>query len=539
MKKKDLVPLIKGFLLASLSIYFFFHYLRFVFSSSLDIRYLNYQALIVLGCLFLLLHIEKINFRSIGYKAISLIFSSGTKKIAIACLCSSVLINLLVLGQKLFYPPSGPNVLLIVTDALRADHLGCYGYNRPTSPNIDKFAEQSLLFEKAMSNAPWTKPSIASIFTSLYPHEHKAFNWPDDLDDACITLAEIFQNQNYTTFSIQANEIITKNYNFNQGFQSYEEMLKEKGEKITAKFADWLKKNKNKTFFCYLHYMEPHLPYNAPEEFNLIFEPIALHSSITGKATAYELRILNEMGLSSEDKQHLINLYDAEIRYFDSNFKTIFENLKKLGIFDRTLIILTADHGEEFWDHNGFEHGHTLYNELLHVPLIMKYSSHLPSKRLSFYVQLVDLFPTILSLSKIQNNFHLRGQNLIPNVLNDAPLNNEIFLEALSFGAEKKAIIKDGWKLIENTGVMHKDSLRPLGNFSEYFHHGYEQIFEIYNIHKNFSEDFNLINDPPQIFNDLKRRLSRYKLSSFYFPHQERTNLRKKPEDLKSLGYIK
>lgn len=539
IKKKKLTPLIKEFSFGLIFIYLFFQILKFVWSPDPEIQFLLGQSLIVF-CLFLLfLQLGKINFLSLKSKIISFIETGGLKITAGAVLSVFVLINILTFCQKLLNRPSGPNVILIVSDALRADHLGCYGYKKPTSPKIDKFAADALVFEKAMSNAPWTKPSMGSIFTSLYPHEHKAFYLSDNLSDECLTLAEIFRNKNYATFAIQTNLILSKKHNFQQGFLHYFEMPMEKAEEVTNSFNIWIERNKKTPFFAYLHYMDTHVPYNAPQELNQIFKLKDNNLFMPRKFNAIDVRILSEMGLSTDDKKNLVKLYDEAIKYFDFHFEKIIDNLKKLGILDKTIIILTSDHGEEFWEHDGFEHGHSLYNEVLHVPLIIKYSSKLPVKRIKYYVHLLDLVPTILTMTGIKNDFDLNGKDLIPSVLNNKKVNDKIFFEGLLHGPEKKAVLKDGWKLVENTDIKNKDAIELLGDLTKYKYPEHKSGFELYNINQDFFEKFNLINKYPQITNKLKRLLLIFRTSSLNSPLQKKTKLKEKLEDLKSLGYIK
>lgn len=539
MKKKKLTPLIKGFSFVIVFAYLLFQILKFARNPNRDVQFLLGQLLIVF-CLFLLfLRLEKISSHFLKSKILNFFVSPGITIAAGAIFSIFVLINILTFGQKLFKVPSTPNVLLIIADALRADHLGCYGYNRPTSPQIDKFAADALFFEKAMSNSPWTKPSMGTVFTSLYPHEHQAFSWMDNLSDECLTLAEVFRNRNYATFSIQTNSSITKKHNFKQGFQYYDEMVLEKGEIVTSHFNSWIKKHKKKPFFAYLHYMDTHVPYNAPQEFSQIFKLKDNSLFTPGEFQTIDVRLLGEMGLSINNKQSLVNLYDAAIKYFDYNFEKIVDNLKKLGILNKTIIILTSDHGEEFWEHDGFAHGHTVYNELLHVPLIIGYSSHLPGKHIKSHVQLLDLFPTILSLAGIKNDFELRGRDLASAALNNIQINEEIFVEGILFGAEKKGILKDGWKLIENTGKKNKDNLHPLGDIMKYRYPKYERGFELYNINQDFSEKYNLINNYPQIATNLKKDLLAFRMTLPDFNQQKKTKLKEKLKDLKSLGYIK
>ena len=539
IRKNKLTPLFKGIFSLFIFAYLILKIVEFVRSPSYHPNSFLFQSLIILAFFFLIIKFE--NIRSFFSSSGILIFIKRFgMKIAFGTVLSIFLsLNILTFSQRLFVRPSGPNILLIVADALRPDHLGCYGYDRPTSPNIDKFASEAVVFEKAMSNSSWTLPSIGSLLTSLYPHEHRAFHLMDSLPDECLTLTELVRNRNYRTFAIQTNPCISKTYNFNQGFQYFEGLLLEKGEKVVNEFNALLKKNKNKPFFAYLHFMDTHLHYDAPEEFETIFEPEKINSPITGLVDSFIIRALSEISLPALDKQHLMNLYDAEIRYFDYCFKSIIDDLKKFGIFDKTMIILTADHGEEFWEHSSFEHGHSLYNEILNVPLIIKYALNLPVKRIKYFVQLIDLFPTILSITQIKKDFVVRGKDLIPSIFNNNTIKEEIFIEAMRYGSEKKAILKDGWKLIHDTGVKSEKSSDPLGGLIQKINPKYKEGYELYNINQDFSEKNNLINNFPQIAIELKRALLKFRTNAPLLPKGKKTKLKEKLEDLKTLGYIK
>jgi arylsulfatase A-like enzyme len=539
IKKKRLTPLFKVSSLVIIFAYLVIQIFKYVRNPDLGVQFLLGQSLFVFILFLLAFRLEKINFKLLGSKIFNILKSPGIKVTAATFISIFALINILNFGQRLFNSPSGPNVILIVPDALRADHLGCYGYSRPTSPQIDKFAADALFFEKAMSNSPWTKPSIGSVLTSMYPHEHKAFSWMDNLPDESLTLAEVFRNRNYRTFAIQTNPSITEKHNFKQGFEHYRELVLEKGEVVTSSFNAWLKKHKKKPFFAYLHYMDTHVPYNAPQEFSQIFGLKEDSLFTPGEFKTMDVRLLGEIGLARNDKQNLVDLYDAALKYFDSSFAEIVDNLKKLGILNKTIIILTSDHGEEFWDHDGFAHGHTVYNELLHVPLIIGYSAHLPKRHIESYVQLLDLFPTIASLAGIKVDSELRGRDLVPAALANKKTNEEILFEGILFGSEKKAILKDGWKLIEDTGKRNRGNFHLLGDITKYRYPEDEKGFELYNINRDFSEKHNLINDYAYLAADLKKQLFVFRMSLPDFKQQRKTKLKEKLDDLKSLGYIK
>lgn len=539
LSRKNTAPLTQGAFLILIFVYLAFQIFRYARNPFHTQSFLGH-SLLVLSLFLLFMWLSKKDLQSRKSKSLSLFQSVGIKIAVGVILSVFILLNILTLSQKVFARPAGPNVLLLVVDTLRADHLGCYGYTKPTSPHIDSFAEEALVFEKALTCAPWTKPSMGSLFTSLHPHEHQAFYWEDNLDNSYLTLAEVFRNNNYSTFAVQTNAIIRKMYNFHQGFQTYHEILQEKAENVVERFDLWLRKNKNKPFFVYLHFMDTHLPYNAPSDFKKIFEPVQINSVLNEYIdAAYEVRVLNRIGLSELDKQHFVNLYDAEIRYFDHHFGLICERLKDQGQFKKTLIILTSDHGEEFWEHNGSEHGHSLYKEVLHVPLIFKYSSKLQARQIKSYVQLNDLFSTILSLSGIEDKSDLIGENLLLHLTEDTSRRKQFFFEGIGFGAEKKGILKDGWKLIKNTGKRSPDALDLFGDFTKYLCPVYEKGFELYNINEDFPEKHNLIGKHPQVAGRLKTYLNLFESESFDSKKTKKTDLEKKLRDLKSLGYIK
>jgi len=539
IRKNKLTPLFKEIFSLFIFAYLILKIAEFIRSSGHNSNSFLFQSLIVLAFFFIILRFEHI--RSFFSKSGILIFIKRFgMKIALGTVLSIFLsLNILTFSQKLFVRPSGPNILLIVPDALRPDRLGCYGYNRPTSPYVDKFASEAVVFEKAMSNSPWTKPAMGSVFTSLYPHEHQAFYWTDNLADRCLTLAEVLRNRNYATFAIQTNPSITKKHNFKQGFQYYEEIIEERGEAVTSNFITWLYKKRKVPFLAYLHYMDTHVPYNAPQEFGQIFGFKDDSSLSPGKFKTLDIRMLGKTGLSTDEKTQLNNLYDGAVKYFDFNFERIVEHLKKLEMMDKTVIIITSDHGEEFWEHDGFAHGHSLYREVIQVPLIVRYSSKLPAKRIKFCVQLLDLLPTILSMAGVKGEFEFQGKSLIPSIFKDKQVNEEILFEAILFGAEKKGLLKKGWKLIENTNQRNEGTFELLGDVTKYIYPEYKEGYELYNIEHDFSEKNNLINDFPQIAIRLKMALLRFKANAPLLPREKKTKLKEKLEDLKTLGYIK
>jgi len=537
-KKRRLVPLFKKLLFILIIAWALYVILKSILFS-VEFSFVFQGFLFEIGGILVYVLISKIKFAQI--KRFLTIYSEGFPlKTTIVLIALAASCNLLSLAQNILIYPNHPNVLLILPDTLRADHLGCYGYQRQTSPNIDEFAEECVLFEKAFSTSPWTKTAIGSILTSLYPHEHRAFQWADNLSHANLTLSEIFRNKNFKTFSVQANHIITSRYGFHQGFQVYKEMKNDLAENLTNEFISWLSKKNRRPFFAYLHFMDTHYPYRVPEDYQRIYASENQSHLNLKQLIAQDIRLLTEMGMPQSDRDYIVNLYDDSIKYFDIHFGRILEALKANQMLDETIIILVSDHGEEFWEHGSFGHGHTLYNELLHVPLMIRYPSILPAQRVFPPVSLIDLYPTILSLAGIDYNQKIRGINMLPAILNERKLERILYFEGLLRGNEKRGIVKDRWKLIQNaTERYNRTFFEPLGRLTRFKYPENNKEYELYNILEDYNEMKDLLNSRTDIFEETRQSLQRFKMNNLLTLEQKRYQHKKKFEDFKSLGYVK
>jgi len=303
-----------------------------------------------------------------------------------------------------------PNVLFILIDALRADHLGCYGYDRDTSPIIDEIAESGVTFENARSQASWTKPSIPSIFTGLYPIGHGVFTGStreedgrltsDTLRDEFVTLAEMFEGEGYTTGAFINNVQIRAALGFDQGFAVYKEGLGNAGQ-ITDEVVDWMKGLGSDPFFAYVHYLDPHWPYTPPAEFLEAF-PVEARGDLDFNASNWKTleKSIKEKRFepSNADLDAMQSLYDAEILFTDSQVGRLLAELEQIGRLENTVLVITSDHGEAFMDHGGIGHGTDLHRELLHVPLIVKVPG-VRARRVDDPVELIDLMPTLAEVT--------------------------------------------------------------------------------------------------------------------------------------------
>ncbi|MFI5184582.1 MAG: sulfatase, partial [Vicinamibacteria bacterium] len=267
-----------------------------------------------------------------------------------------------------------PVVIVYLVDTLRADHTTPYGYPRETTPELAAFAKDAVVFETAIAQASWTKPSVASILTSELPGIHRAVQLRDPLDSGQVTLAEMLQAKGYATGAAISNWVIySEGNNFEQGFDVFVGLhgADDRPSKLVEAAAvvdaglEWLDARRGVPVFLYAHTMDPHVPYSAPPPFNHKFDPppVEGHPGVDPRTDYKE----------AADRDRLIAQYDGDIAYGDQEFGRFLRGLKKRGLYDRALVVFMADHGEEFLDHGGWLHGRSVFDELVRIPLIVKF----------------------------------------------------------------------------------------------------------------------------------------------------------------------
>jgi arylsulfatase A-like enzyme len=313
-----------------------------------------------------------------------------------------------------------PNVLLIVMDTVRADHLSCYGYEKPTAPDLERIAAEGVLYEQAISPGSWTLPSHATLFTGLYPRDHHttAASWK--LDDSFTTLAEVLAAEGYATAGFSNNPWVSRGTGLTQGFAAFLDMWRDDersrggddGAALTNELVLDLLASPGRTapFFVFINYMEPHLPYAPPASFEGRFVPSSVPraqvEALRGWQTPRELGyILRVPGFEATGDQLRIlgALYDGEIAYLDSKVGELVQALESRGILKDTLLIVTSDHGEHLGDHHLMDHKMSVYDALIRVPLIVRYPGVVPAGvRIRGPVQTNDVFPTVLKLCGIE-----------------------------------------------------------------------------------------------------------------------------------------
>jgi len=310
---------------------------------------------------------------------------------------------------------NGPNVILIVMDATRSDRLSCYGYKRKTSENIDRLAAQATLYEQCIATASWTLPSLSSIFTGLYPKNHRVNSKSLVLRDSFTNLAELFQKAGYKTQAFSCNAWVGGFSGLDRGFEKVHDIWRglEKDSKDAGASAanelalQWLDSiPKSASFFGFIHYMEPHFPYRPPEPFDRKFtNPDARTEAVErvrGWDSPRELGyILNDPGSSIDDEELEIlqAQYDGEIAYLDKKIGELIAALSERKLLDKTVLIITADHGEHIGDHGLLDHKMSVYEGVIRVPLIIRFPDRFPAgQRITRMVQTIDLFPTLAEL---------------------------------------------------------------------------------------------------------------------------------------------
>ena len=410
-----------------------------------------------------------------------------------------------------------PNVIFICIDTLRADHLGMYGYERDTSPSMDQLAKSGVVFTNVTSQSSWTKTSVATFMTSTYDMLNRVKTEEDKLPLGVNTLAEILKNNGYATGAIIANPWLLPQFAFNQGFDYYnssyvadETRRRIKVENIT-KYID---KNKNKKFFLYLHFMDVHNPYHPPAPFNTMF------SGVEGR---FQYRN-GPMKMNKEDFDKTMGLYDGEIRFLDEKINSIIMYLKEQKLFDNTLIVINSDHGEEFMEHGGAGHGTTLYQELLHVPLIIvhKGNSDIKGSVINSKVRNIDILPTILDILNISPVTEIDGISLLPLIKGDK-------------GVPSPSIASV-------TALHTRDKLVAIsGNKFKYIYNRSKKLSELFDLEKDADEKDNLINVMPELamkmHNELQNITSEF--TGVEAPSFKKSSINNETlKTLKSLGYI-
>lgn len=327
--------------------------------------------------------------------------------------------------------PSRPNVILISVDTLRADHLGCYGYERATSPAIDRLAKRGVRFDQAFSQSSWTLPSHLSLLTSRYPHSHGVETDEHKLPSAVTTLAEALGQAGYFTSAFISWVYVSDRYGFGQGFDQYHELLPSPDEVTSSteasikasafvdRVVEWADRGPHQPFFLFLHLFDPHIDYEPPAPFDEMFgTPSPGKTEGTFKYLRRYIKGVHREPerIPADRRARALALYDGEIRFTDQELGRLLIALGDRGLLDNSVVVFTSDHGEEFDDHGSMEgHQWTLYDEVLHIPLIMVFPhDRFAGRTVPTVAQLIDVAPTILDFLDLDIPAEFQGRSLLP-----------------------------------------------------------------------------------------------------------------------------
>jgi len=465
-------------------------------------------------------------------------------------------------------PETGrPNVILITMDTVRADHLSLYGYERETSPNLSRLSQEATVYSRAIAPADMTLPTHASIFTGLYPSRHGAhYSVPlhpggDPLDRRFHTLAEILAQKGYLTTGVVANcGWLGYPFGLEKGFLYYDQrapvlflggtkpffvregirrlltnffspeqfdLSYRRADEIDAEVFDLLSKlqKENRPYLLFINYMDAHIPYLPPPPFDKLY-PGKINGNFTlARYNQIEMEVLRlEHKIKKEERDHLLSQYDGGIAYIDFHIGKLIERLKELGLYENCLIIITSDHGEAFGERNLFQHGVSVYQDQIYVPLIIKYPNVRKNVAVNETVSLCDLMPTILDILGYGVPGDIDGQSLLkPDRIKPREVMSESFPNGYliswhpRFRRVERAIFSGQFKFISSTAGKR----------------------ELYDLSKDPNEKENLYNGNGGISKELEVTLNRW-LSEIREESGSPVKLDKGTLDrLKSLGYIK
>jgi arylsulfatase A-like enzyme len=461
-------------------------------------------------------------------------------------------------------------VLLVQMDTLRADHLDVYGYGRPTAPALHRLADEGALFRNAISQTSWTKAETPSIMTSLYPTTHGVHKIPDRLPASAITIAEAFREAGYATLSFSSASFTGQFTNLHQGFEELHESESTAGRagpggtktarEFVDRFVDWLDAHPDTPVFAYLHFFDPHAPYEPNPPFDTMWaDPKGRDEYLRELETIKKVvddPLLAQRGMATREElaragideaafmRYSVDWYDGSIRGMDTEIGRLVERLRGLGLERRSLVAFYADHGEEFHDHGRMWHGQSVYGEMIRVPLVLWAPGRIASGlQVKEPVGLIDVMPTLLEMSRARVPDAAQGQSMGPllrrpgegDVVEAATAwkRRPIIAEKQPMGTpdfpnagESYAIIEGRWKLVRNVS-------RPEG----------KPEFELFDFYADALDRRDVARENPQVVERLAKELESWKKearAARLQPDGDTANLSAAElERLRSLGYVR
>jgi len=434
--------------------------------------------------------------------------------ILVLVLVSSLLVVGLLGSSRAAAKEAPWNVLFITVDTLRADHLHCCGYGRDTSPNIDRLSSEGVLFTHGIVQWPKTTPSFASMLTGTYA----CFNGVkrqvrQPISGHFDVLAEVMRDGGYATVGYVTNPNLGRIFHFDQGFDTFvngcRDPVRKRAEDVTRFGIEWLEEwSGEKPFFMWLHYIDPHAPYNPPRHRGRYFKDEFYSGARTASLNQVDwdafggipknIQCSDSEGRVWDEVDYYVALYDAEIRYMDDCVGELLAAVKAMGLEENTLVVFTADHGESLGDHEYyFEHGALPYDACSRVPLIIKVPGLDPESRtVTRPMELIHVMPTILDVVGLAPPAVVQGTSLMPFMRygDDRNLSDYAFTEAGYSENYQRVIRRGSWKLIHAPAQEDQELMKGVP-------------FELYDLASDPNELENVIDANPEIAEELKGRL--------------------------------
>ena len=442
---------------------------------------------------------------------------------------SVFLAGLIIIGSLSFVflnkVSSGPNVVLIVVDTLRSDHTSMVDHEKDTTRSLKRILmPEAKVYKNAFSNSSWTLPSVASLITSQYPSYLGIKKLSSKLGDQFLTIAEILKEYGYYNCGIVSHILVKSEYGLAQGFDVYDQKnisldfynhnnISSPG--VTKEAIEFIRNNRGRKFFLFLHYFDPHYNYVEHKSFP------AYKGKFRSKDFARIKDFVSKEEFTQNDINYLLHCYDSEIEFTDNYIGKVLIELQKNNVFDNSLIVFTSDHGEEFTERGGVGHGTSLYNEQIRIPLLIKLpvsdKKYVGTEMLT-PVSNIDILPTILHVLGKKSDVFFQGRNVFSREKNDKYIFSEVELKNEEVHIDKICVIHDGLKLIRNYGGE----------------------FELYNLKSDIDEIRNIIGSGLPEINELKKRLKNWIGSNRIKrrAHHRKPLTEKERKMLKSLGYL-
>ncbi len=348
------------------------------------------------------------------------------------------------------------NVVVLVVDTLRADQLRpINAQTRVKTPFIDQFASDGVVFALAQAPENWTKPSVASILTGLHPQTHQQKTTDAALPSSAVLLSEHLKDQGFATGCFSANGYVSDRFGFDQGWDHYTNYIREsrstEAKDVFEEAGNWIEEQKDSRFFAYIQTIDPHVPYDPTDKYLRMYDPSEYAGQVrprmTGDLLEKAKRNPPQVVFDASDKRRLRALHDGEITQHDQFFGAFLERLSGLGLAEDTLIVVTSDHGEELGDHGSWGHGHSVYQELLHVPLMFRLPKRLPGgTKVGDAVSTLDISATVTDLLGVPAMAHNEGHALVGLMLGEAPSRPAVAFS--DFQDERRVITTGRWKFI-------------------------------------------------------------------------------------------